>query len=353
VVNAPSDGVERPVADGLFVYSDAPVGPAAALSVRPARVTALPGVRIRLSSRVVDAAGHSLGQAHGAWHVRARTAGANARGHDVARVEPDGVLQAGWRPGSGVLRVERGGLAAEIPVRVVREVARLAIGPPHLNPSRGQLVELTLDALDARGARVAVGDRARWSARNARIDGRGRLVVADRDAVVTARVGRAAATVTIPVGWHVVPFPIATANDRASWKFATTPSRGRGAIERLTDGVRIRYDFSHGGRAAYARAVAPVAAGALLSVACDVDGDGHGEALRMAFVDRYGARESIALAPVVDFTGVRRLSAGGLVGLAPPLALRDVYVVGTLATPAVRAAGRIGIARCAATLAGA
>jgi hypothetical protein len=70
-------------------------------------------------------------------------------------------------------------------------------------------------------------------------------------------------------------------------------------------------------------------------------------------VDRYGARESITLAKAIDFTGVRRLSIGGLVGLAPPLALRDVYVAGTLATPAIRAAGSVGIARCTATLAGA
>jgi hypothetical protein len=300
---------------------------------------------------VVDAAGHSLGQAHGAWHARARTAGAGVRGHDVARVDSDGVLQAGSRPGSGVLHVERGGLAADISVRVVREVVRLVIGPPHLNPSRSQLVELTLDALDARGAPVAVGDRVRWTARNARIDGRGRLVVASRDAVVTARVGRAVRTVTIPVGRHAMPFPIATAS--VSWTFATTPARGRGGIDRLADGVRIRYDFSNGGRAAYARAVPPLLAGTLLALACDVDGDGRGEALRMAFVDRYGARESITLAPAIDFTGVRRLSAGGLVGLAPPLALRDVYVVGTLASPAIRVAGNVGITRCTATLAGA
>jgi hypothetical protein len=351
VINAPSDGVERPVADGLFVYSDAPVGPAAALVVRPARITALRGVRVRLTSRIVDAAGHALGDAHGAWHVR--TAAAGARVGDVARIDAEGVLQAGSHPGNGVLHVERDGVAADVPVRVVHDVARLAIGPPNVNPSRGQRVELTLDALDARGASVAVGERVRWSARNARIDGRGRLVVTDRDAFVTARVGRAIGSVTIPVGWRASSFPLATTTDRASWKFVTTPPRGRGGIERLANGVRIRYDFSNGGRAAFARSVPPLLAGTLLALACDIDGDGNGEALRVAFVDRYGARESITLAPAIDFTGVRRLSAGGLVGLAPPLALRDVYVVGTLSTPAIRASGSVGVARCTATLAGA
>ncbi len=353
IVNVPSDGAERPVADGLFVYSDAPLGPAAALVVRPARVTALPGVRVRLTSRVVDAAGHALGAARGAWHVRVRTAAAGVRTHDVARIDSSGILRAGPRSGSSVLQVERDGVAAEVPVRVVRSVARLAIGPPHVNPSRAQLVELTLDAWDARGAPVAVGDRVRWNARNGRIDARGRLVAGERDAVVTARAGGAIASVRIPVGWHEVPFPIATANDRASWEFATTPRGGRGGVERLAGAARIRYDFSNGGRAAYARAMPPLGAGMLLAVACDVDGDGNGEALRLAFSDRFGARESITLVKAIDFTGVRRFSAGGLVGLAPPLALRDVYVVGTLALPAIRIAGSVGIARCTATVAGA
>src|SRR5665213_576983 len=51
LANAPSDGVERPVADGFFVYSDAPLGPPAVLVVRPARVAALPGERVTVSIR--------------------------------------------------------------------------------------------------------------------------------------------------------------------------------------------------------------------------------------------------------------------------------------------------------------
>jgi hypothetical protein len=353
VVNAPSDGAERPVADGLFVYSDAPAGPAAALVVRPARVTALAGVRLRLTSLVVDAAGHALGEAHGAWHQIERGVPQSGDAPEIARIDPSGMLRTGSRPGRGVLRVERDGVAADVPVRVVGSAARLAIGPPHLNPTPGQQVELTLGAWDRRGAAVAVGDRVRWSARDARIDGGGRLVVGDRDAIVTARAARAVTTVRIPVGWHTVPLPVATAGDGAPWEFATSPAGGRGGIERLADGVRIRYDFSNGGRAAYARAVPPLVAGTLLAVACDVDGDGNRAAVRLAFTDGYGARESVTLAPAVDFIGVRRLSAGALVGLAPPLALRDVYVVGTLAMPAIRAAGSIGVGHCTATVAGA
>jgi hypothetical protein len=251
-----------------------------------------------------------------------------------------------------MLHVERDGVGADVPVRVVRDVARLAIGPPHVNPSAGQLQRLTLSAWDARGRPVTVGNRARWSVRNARLRRDGQLIVGSTDAFVTVRVGRAHASARIPVGRHEVPFSVAAAGDDAPWIFATAPPGGLGAVERLADGVRIRYDFSRGGRAAYARAAPPRITGTLLAVACDVAGDGNGEALRLGFTDRYGARENVTLAPAIDFTGIRRLSIGGIAGLAPPLELRDVYVVGTLATPAIRAAGTVDVERCTATVAG-
>jgi Phosphodiester glycosidase len=340
IVNTPSDGAERPVADGLFVYSDAPFGPPSRLVVRPARITTLPGVHVPLTSRIVDASGHALGDAHGAWHVRG----------NAALIGRDGVLHVGTRAGSYVLHAERDGVAADVPVRVVRRAARLSIGPPRANPSRGQLMPLTLEAYDVRGGSVAVNGRVRWSARNARIDARGRLVVAERDAVVTARAGGASTTVTIPVGYHAASFAL----DRGgvSWEFATVPSGGRGGVVPLAGGVRIRYDFRNLGRAAYARATPPLSAGRLLSIACDVVGDGNGEALRLGFEDAFGARENVTLAPAIDFTGTQRLSAGGPVGLAFPFELRSVYVAGTLAYPAIHAAGSVSVEHCTATVAG-
>ena len=56
VVNSPSDGKERPVADGLFVYSTAPVGPAVRLVARPGVVRAVPGAGVTLRVAAVDAA---------------------------------------------------------------------------------------------------------------------------------------------------------------------------------------------------------------------------------------------------------------------------------------------------------
>ena len=68
--------------------------------------------------------------------------------------------------------------------------------------------------------------------------------------------------------------------------------------------------------------------------------------------DRYGERATVTLARALDFSGTRRLSATIPASLAPPLALRSFYVVGTLANPPVRAAGTVTVADCAATVPG-
>ena len=163
VVNEPSDGVERPVADGLFVYSDAPLGPPARLVVRPARVIALAGARVPLRARLIDADDHGLGDARGPWRV--------APSPLIASIGDDDVLHAGAQPGTANVRVARGGVATDVPVEIVDRVARLVVGPARANPDPRATVGLTVAAFDARD-RPVVGRRPRALEREGRCDRR-------------------------------------------------------------------------------------------------------------------------------------------------------------------------------------
>ncbi|HEY0395877.1 MAG TPA: phosphodiester glycosidase family protein [Candidatus Elarobacter sp.] len=342
VVNEPSDGAERPVADGLFVYSDAPLGPPARLVLRPGRILALPGARVPLRSRVIDANLHGLGDARGAWRVQPSAL--------IAAIGDDDVLVAGAHPGAASVRVARGAVATELPVEIVDRVARIVIGPDRANPDPHAALTLAAQAFDARDRPVAVDGLVRWSARDAVVDARGRLVAGDRDATVTASTGGASATVQIPVGRHDVPLDLFAERRRITWKLTTVPPNGPGGAS-ADDGVlRIGYDFSSGERAAYA--VNEVVLGTPLALACAVDGDGNGAALRATLADRYGDRQPITFARALDFTGTRRLSAKIPASLAPPIAIRNFYVAGTLASPPVTAAGTVGIHDCSATVPG-
>jgi exopolysaccharide biosynthesis protein len=342
VVNDPSDGIERPVADGLFVYSDAPPGPPARLVVRPSRVVALPGALIPLRALVIDANDHGLGPAHGPWRV--------ARTPLVAAIGDDDVLHAGDRTGSANVAVGRGAVDTMLPVDVVDRVARIVIGPARANPDPHGTVVLTAEAFDARDRPVATGGLVRWSAHDASIDAHGRLVAADRDALVTASAGGANASVTIPVGRHAAALNLFDAAHRAGWKFVTAPANGPGAITVDGDRLRIDYDFTAGERAAYA--VNEIALGAPLALSCAIDGDGRGAALRATFVDRYGDRQTATFVRNVDFVTTRRITVAVPHALAPPVAVRNFYVVGTLANPPVASAGTIVVHDCTASIAG-
>jgi hypothetical protein len=343
VVNEPSDGVERPVADGLFVYSDAPSGPPARLVIRPSHVVALPGAHVPLRARVVDANDHGLGDAHGAWRIAPTPL--------IAAIGDDDVLRAGDRPGTAIVHVARGNVATDLPVDVVEHVARIVIEPARANPDPHGAVTLRAEAFDARDRPVAVDGVVRWTARDASVDARGRLVAGDRDAHVTASAGGTSVTATIPVGKHTTPLALFDDAHRGGWRLVTTPANGAGSVFADGDRLQIAYDFGSGERAAYAVNETPL--GEPVALACAIDGDGNGAALRATFVDRYGDRQTVTFARALDFTGTRRLSVTVPRSLAPPIALRNFYVVGTVANPPVTAAGTIGVHDCVATIPGA
>ncbi|MEO7040314.1 MAG: phosphodiester glycosidase family protein [Candidatus Elarobacter sp.] len=345
VVNEPSDGIERPVADGLFVYSDAPVGPPARLVVRPARIVALAGARVPLRAKLVDRNLHGVGDARGAWQLGAPP--------QIATIDGDDVLHAGSRLGSWDVHVSRGGVSTQLPLDVVGRVARLVVGPVRANPDPHATVGLTLAAFDLHDRPVAVDGVARWTAANARIDSAGRLAADERDAIVTASAGGASATVTIPVGRHSVPVALGDGKHPDVWRLVTAPANGPGTVALDGDRLQLSYDFGSGERAAYAVTIPEIPLGEPLALSCAVDGDGNGEALRATLVDRYGDRETVTFARTVDFNQTRRLNARVPAAMAPPIVLRNIYAVGTLANPPVTAAGALVVHDCSELVPGA
>jgi hypothetical protein len=341
VVNDPSDGVERPVADGLFLFSEAPLGPPARLTLRPQQIVALPGAIVPLRSRIVDASEHPLGNARGPWSLDAPAG--------VAVIDAGDRLHAGTNVGTYALAVARGGVRATLPLEIVPRVARIVIGPAQANPDPHGSVALRADAFDGDDRPVAVEGVVRWSARGGSIDADGRLTAGARDVLVTAATGGVSTTTTIPVGRHHEPLALADAH-RPPWRLVTVPANGPGSVDEAAGLIALSYDFSAGERAAYA--IGDVPLGAPLALSCAVDGDANGEALRATLVDRYGDRETATFVRTLSFGDTRRLTIAIDPALAPPIVLHALYVVGTLANPALTAAGTIAVHDCTRTVPG-
>ena len=302
VLNVPSDGVERPVADGIFVYSDAQAGPASRLVVRPDKIYALAGAPVALTASLTDAAGHYLGPAP-ATTVRAE------------RTE--------------TITVRASGLSAHVPVNVVERIAKLTIDPERPNPDPGATTQLAARASDAAGHTVFTGDAIRWSADRGTFVAPGLYRAGNSDATVVASAGGASAKTVVRVGRHI---------ERLGW----FGSQGT---------ATLNYDFTGSLRAAYLRD-AHALPGEPLAFAIDVEGDASGIGLRVSFINRFGEPKALTLAKSVDWRGWQRRAVTLPNDLNPPVTLTALYAVNALGTPAVHAAGTVRFRDPAATLPG-
>ncbi|MBV8600165.1 MAG: phosphodiester glycosidase family protein [Candidatus Eremiobacteraeota bacterium] len=303
VLNAPSDGVERPVANGLFVYSDAPPGPPARLALRPERILALRGTTIPVAMSVTDEAGHLLSTLAGTT-VRATT--------------------------STTLVERAGALSATLPVTVVDSVAHLSIEPGRPNPDPGGLVQLVVRASDPSGRTIYTNGVVRWNAERGTFLEPGTYRAATTDATVTAAAGGATAKSTVYVGRHTTTLkwfdPVGT--------------------------VALNYDFSKAGSRIASLLGTYRLPGEPFAFSIEVDGDASGVGLRAAFLNRFGERTALTLAKNVDWRGWQTRSVALPPSLNPPVTLVALYAVNSLGGPPVRTAGTIRFRTPSVTLPG-
>ena len=338
VRNSPSDGIERKVADGLFIYNDAPPGPASRLVVYPQTVRAFVGARVPLRVTAIDRAGHP----------------ATASGTQVEQIAPGlatvdaGVLIAGSHPGSGTLTVERGHLTAAVPVRIVDEAARVVIEPHSPNVEQNGRIRLAVRAFDSAGYPIALPQDVQWSASGGKISADGTWLAQQDDAVVRVRLGRSSAETRVTVGRHEETLQIGSA-----LHFETSPRGGPGSMSlgQPCEGcITLEYDFTGEERAAYATGRVALPDGAL-ALEMDVLGDGKGEVLRLAIDNAIEERVTFTAAHVT-WSGWRHISVNLPASLAQPAVLHSIYVVNAVAGAPLHDPGSLALRNIRVVLAG-
>ncbi len=339
VQNSPSDGKERQVGDGLFVYSDAPHGAAARLYSSPQQILAFPGARVPIRTAITDYAGHAVTCA---CAVRMDVAPSSAGTID------GGVFIAGTRIGDATLQVHAGPLHMQIPVRVTRSAARAEILPLHPALLAHGVVQMQAAAFDPRGYPIALPQALPWSARNATIDGEGNFRANESDAYVAVRLGDRIFGQDVTVGQHTMDLALSGAS------FSTSPRGEPGGLssgQGCSNCVELRYDFSGDERAAYADDEARLPERAL-GISAEVYGDGNGEILRAAVNNAMNERFLYTIA-AVNWHGWRHVELRFPAALPQPITLKSLYVIDRVGPgPAVKAAGEIAIGTLRVILAG-
>ncbi|MBV8497971.1 MAG: phosphodiester glycosidase family protein [Candidatus Eremiobacteraeota bacterium] len=267
VMNSPSDGRERPVADGILVYSTAPAGPPIRLVARPGALRALPGAEVPLRIAAVDAANHATISGAVVTQVLPPALGEYRDGEFIA-----------LRPGSGRIVLRDGNLHGSVPIEIAAAPARTRILPSRPNVDPNATIALSARAYDRDGYALALPPTLRWSASSGVIDARGQFRAASHNARVSVRIGDAAADALVTVGSHDVALAFA---DHA--RFTTLPHGGAGSIARDA-GCRscVALSFSFGGteRAAYATADLPLPSGTM-GLTFDLHDDGSDARVRV------------------------------------------------------------------------
>ena len=270
LTNAPSDGKERPVADGLFVYSTAPVGPPVRLIARPNVIRTVPGADIPLRVAAVDAFYHA---SESAGPVDATVTPSN-----LGAVR-DGVFRAA-HAGTGRLILHDNGLHGDVPLEVDAGPARTRILPGRPNVREHQTVALTAQAYDARGFALTLPSLLPWEASDGTIDQRGIFRAGTNDANVSVRLGNAIATTRVTVGEHDVALPFVQYAH-----FVTLPHDGPGALSK-NDGcdscLGLRFSFAANERAAYAMGNVPLPDDTI-GIKFDLHDDGSAARVRLSF----------------------------------------------------------------------
>jgi hypothetical protein len=336
VVNSPSDGKERRVADGVFVYSTLPVGPMSGLVSNRQRLRAMPGARIGVRIANVDNADHVVTSA-----IPIRAAVEPASLGTFA----DGVFTAA-APGQGAIVARSGAATLTIPVRVVADPAHLVIVPRHPAVAANATIALRAYAYDAHGYALALPATLPWRTTSGTITPSGTLTVGTADAVISLLLGEHVANVRVTVGFHDVALPFA-----AAAHFMSIPPDGPGTVTQqagCSGCIALHYALGSDERAAYAAAKTLLPEGSR-GLSFTLFDDGSGALVKIALRNALG-EEVLLPATRLDRPGWRRVFVGFPDDLLQPARLDAMYVIAPPSSPP--ATGTIFIKNVKAVVAG-
>jgi len=330
VVNSPSDGRERPVANALLVYSTSVPGPAIKLLLnanQPLRLFA--GATYPLSIIGLDAQGNPVPPAE-ALQVSASP---------PVATYGNGAVRAGPAAGEGVLQVSSGPASGTVRVSVVTALRRLVVSPDAVSLVPGAGWTFALAGQDREGRQVALPDAAgTWTVTPpwlGTIAAPGEFVAGERvgTGTIAARLGGASAQIRVAIGNAARPV---NQFDRGEWVF-------RGSTDSVIGSVALVSEPSHehrpsaqlafsldgpSNRAAYLITRLGIT-GSPTAMTMWVYGDGSGVWLRGTYDQASGPPGSVTFARRVAWRGWRSVTAPLPGGLAYPLTWTSFYVVET------------------------
>lgn len=250
VVNRPTDGAERPVANGLFVYSTAEPGTPAQVTVNEGKALKLfQGTTAQLSAYVRDERHNPLSGVPLTYTVEPPALG---------RVTPDGLFTAGEEGGTGrIIATAPGGLTGEIPLTVYEKADSITLAPNVTDIGHGSKQAFSVKVTAEGQTFTLKPEQLTWSVKDGSlgtIDERGVFTADSQNtgsALIVARFGDVSATAMVGVGHVRKSLDLMTNASlwqvTKRWGDVGTLSTSKEVVQgSLLSSVAAHYDFTKG-----------------------------------------------------------------------------------------------------------
>jgi hypothetical protein len=333
VINSPSDGEERRVANGLGLFTDDGTGRLAGFRITAESDRVFPGL-----TRTLTALGHDETFAAVDSNPRWRTPDRRTVG--IGRGAGNELAVTGLAPGTAEITAFERSAREETEITVLDELARIEPSTTLLVlPDAESTSVLEVAGFDAAGyqapieaadIKVSGGD----GVVEVGADGTALTITgveSDTSALLTLDVAGASAEVAVVVG--LTTETVADFSDAEDWTIEF--ARATGDIEAIEGpdgrpGVRLSYDFvAQAGNTRAAYATPPeqfVLPGQPQDITAWVEGDGNGTWIRMRVYDRDGTVVTLN-GGYTEFVGWEQLTFPVPEGTQYPLTFRDIYAV--------------------------
>lgn len=348
VIDRPSDGSERVVANSLAFYSSAPAGQVKDVAVAPTLTSdgadaVFPGLHRTLSGVGLDA---NLAGIPTSGTFAATGSAATVTAVDGATARVEGVSQ-----GSTKVAYTADGKTATTGIRVLGALERIKPSSTVVAlPDPGQTATVTLSGLDADGfaAPIETGDVTvkSGSAVSVTPTGLGQFTItptsASGSATVTFTAAGKSADVAVTIGNRNVS--VADFADGAKWTIAADRATGTTVADVGPNGepaLRLNYDFSQSTATRGYYAVLPEmskagsagreVAGQPQALTLWIKGDGEGTWPRIQIKNAAGTVVNLD-GPFVDWTGWKQARFAVPAGTAYPISIQRIRMLETKST---------------------
>ncbi len=340
IINRPSGGRQRSIANGLLLVSTAPTGGPARLQASPTSAVMLSGAELPLKLAVADAWYNPLEfepEAIGATVVE------QAGDATIAVNMQESRLSVTGGPGRATVKLalrDQPEVAATVEVEVVAQCAAFELSPVELRLPVGSSGAIVARGFTAEGAEVVLRPGAvAWRVTGGGVqhlgDGRFRADAAGARADVTATLGGVEAQAQVRATTEVAVEDF-SADPQVS--FSAIPDTVSGQLSVLAEEreghpisfCRMTYDLGEATRTrvAYMELNRPL--GEALGVSLLARTEGSTAWVRVMLIDAAGARHLLTAAEALAPTeGWKRLTVAFPADLPGPLVLRSVYVAAT------------------------